>query len=924
MKHFYLLLSAALLGSISAVGQVVTTSPAIVQTDSKNIVVTFHADRGNKGLAGLGATSKIYAHTGVITNTSASTSDWQYAPSWGDNSAKYELKYAGPDTWTLSIPDINSYYGIPAGVTVEKLAFVFRNADSSREGKTENGGDIFVDVQPAGFQMELTSTLSGPVVTDDAAVTFTVNTTQASDINIYCNSSSNSIASAEGVTTLSGSMQFTAAGGYTVYGTATNAAGETLTRTIELVRVTAAAEVPYPGGGKPQMGPVTNSDGSVTFCIAAPEKNSMMLVGSWNGYAVTTESAMNKATYEGVPYFWTTVKGLEPATDYIYYFLVDGTTPVGDPYARLVLDPWNDRYISSAVFPNLPEYPSHVVQNTPVAIYNSAIDDFDWRVTSFKGVDQSDLIIYELLIRDFTGTEGQAYGDGNIAGVLSKLDYLADLGVNAIELLPIMEFNGNNSWGYNTNFYFAPDKAYGTPYMYKMLVDEIHKRGMAVILDIVFNQSDGLHPWYMMYPIAKNPFYNGSAPHAYSVLNDWNQDNPLVMQQWKDALKYWMTAYKVDGFRFDLVKGLGNNDSYGNTYYPSTNTWGTPSDANTNRYNATRVARMKELHASMMEVNPNAYFINENLAGAQEENEMAADGEINWANINTEARQFAMGFSDNSSLNRFYAPLDSRTWGSTVSYAESHDEERMAYSQSRNGATGVKGNTAVSMRRLGSVAAQMLMTPGAHMIWQFQEFGADQSTKNSSGNDTSPKKVIWNYLNNANRAGLMQNYRELCHLRAQNPDMFTEAVTTSVNCSQWNGRTISLVNGDKAIYVVINPSTNSQTRVSVPVNLSASNYKLLSCSYNTTPQATSAGVTLVAGAYAVYGTDNIASTNDITADNEGRDYLIYGGDGCIIVEGEPQQVQAYTIAGTPVPLTGLERGIYIVRADNTTAKVIVY
>jgi len=167
------------------------------------------------------------------------------------------------------------------------------------------------------------------------------------------------------------------------------------------------------------------------------------------------------------------------------------------------------------------------------------------------------------------------------------------------------------------------------------------------------------------------------------VLNDWNQDNPLVQQQWKDALKYWMTVYKVDGFRFDLVKGLGNNDSYGNTYNPATNMWGTPSDANTNRFNATRVARMKELHAAMKEVNPDAYFINENLAGAQEENDMAADGEINWANINTESRQFAMGYSSNSSLNRFYAPLDSRTWGSTVSYAESHDEERMAYSQLR-------------------------------------------------------------------------------------------------------------------------------------------------------------------------------------------------------------------------------------------------
>lgn len=921
MKHFYILIAAAL-SMADAPAQVVTTQPAIVQTDSRNIVITFRADRGNRGLAGIGSNQKIYAHTGVITNTSASDTDWQYAPAWGDNAAKYQMTYVAPDTWTLDIGDISTFYGITdPDVVVKKLAFVFRNADSSRQGKAENGGDIFVDVLPPGFQMEMQSSLAGSVVTDNSPVTFTVNTTSEADISIYYNSRSNTIAEARGVTSLTGIAEFTAAGDYTVYATARTAQGDNVTKTVDIVRIDGAAQKPYPSGA-PVQGAVRAPDGTVTFCIAAPGKSSVMLVGSWNGYAINSASAMNKTTVDGYDYFWTTVSGLAPDTDYIYYYVVDGTTPVGDPYANLVLDPWNDRYISPDVFPDMPEYPSHVVSGTPVAVYNSSMNDYDWQVADFKGVPQSDLIIYELLIRDFTGTEGQARGEGTVQGVISKLDYLESLGVNAIELLPIMEFNGNNSWGYNTNFYFAPDKAYGTPDDYRMLIDEIHKRGMAVILDIVFNQSDGLHPWYMMYPIAQNPFYNGSAPHAYSVLNDWNQDNPLVQQQWEDALRYWMTAYKVDGFRFDLVKGLGNNDSYGNTYYPATNTWGTPSDANTNRYNASRVARMKELHKAMMTVNPYAYFINENLAGAQEENEMAADGEINWANINTEARQFAMGYSSNASLNRFYAPLDSRTWGSTVSYAESHDEERMAYSQTKNGTQGVRGNIPASMRRLGSVAAQMLLTPGAHMIWQFQEFGADQSTKNGSGNDTSPKKVVWNYLKNPNREGLMQNYRELCHLRADNPEMFSEGVATTVSCSSWTGRTISLVKGDKEIHMVVNPAPTAQSRVTTPVNLGSSKYKLISCSYNTTPQASATGVVLAAGAYAVYGTADIAGVGDIISGDE-ESIHIYGGHGCVEIEGEPASVHVYTLAGAEVPMSGLEPGIYIVRADNVTAKVVV-
>lgn len=100
-----------------------------------------------------------------------------------------------------------------------------------------------------------------------------------------------------------------------------------------------------------------------------------------------------------------------------------------------------------------------------------------------------------MLFRDFTGTEGEANGNGTVRKAIEKIPYLKGLGINAVELMPIMEFNGNNSWGYNTNFYFAPDKAYGTHEDYKEFIDKCHEEGIAVILDIVFNQSDGLHPW---------------------------------------------------------------------------------------------------------------------------------------------------------------------------------------------------------------------------------------------------------------------------------------------------------------------------------------------------------------------------------------------------------------------------------------------
>lgn len=935
MGYSHSFLAATLFAALSPWAldaQVVTTSPAVVQTDSHGIVITFHADRGNRGLIDLPAGETVYAHTGVITSASGSDSDWKYAPAWGDNAPKYRLTRASTNEYTLAISDIAGFYGIPAssGEMVRKLAFVFRNASSTKEGKSDTNGDIYVDVLPPGLQVVLSTDIAGEVIGRGSTVGFTALSTEPADISLYIGDTQGEPVSSEsGVDRLSANYVFPTGGDFTVTAKAV-AGGKTATATTRLTVIGDPVARPYPGGEPVQGAVRDDATGDVTFCIAAPGKKSAVIVGAWDDYQVKSRGEMFYHDYDGTRYFWTTVKGLLPSADYPYYYLIDGARKVSDPYARLILDPYNDRYIPASVYPGMPRYPSDKVSDVPLAVYRSDIDSYDWQVDGFKGVEQSDLVIYELLIRDFTGAEGRADASGTVAGVLSKLDYLKELGVNAIELLPIMEFDGNNSWGYNTNFYFAPDKAYGTPDDYRRLVDECHRRGMAVILDIVFNQSAGLHPWYMMYDIADNPFYNGSAPHAYSVLNDWNQDNPLVERQWADALRYWLTAYKVDGFRFDLVKGLGDNDSYGNTYDPANNTWGTPTDAGTNAYNRSRVERMARLHAAMREVNPDAYFINENLAGAKEENEMAADGDANWANINTESRQFAMGYADNSGLARFYAPLDSRTWGSTVSYAESHDEERMAYAQQKWGAAGVKGNTPMSMRRLGSVGAQMLMSPGAHMIWQFQEFGADQTTKSpDGGNDTSPKKVIWSYLDNPDRAGLMRSYTELCHLRADNPALFRQGVATTLRCaaSDWSaGRYINLVDGQTQLLCVVNPDVGRSVTVSVPMIAPGESYKILSASYSTTPVVGNGSVKLLPGAYAVIGTADVATTGGIRADTPALSHpsVTLDADNRLVITGVYHNATLCGTDGRLYPIDApLTPGLYIATVDGLSTKLLV-
>lgn len=914
MKSYITLLFMALVCVLGAKGaDVVTSEPSPLQMSSRNVVVYFHADMGNKGLKGQPASAQLYAHTGVITSLSSSNSDWKHASSWNKNEPKFKLEYVSPDLWKLSIGDIRTFYAIQDDEQVKKLAFVFRTADCSLEGKDTGNADIFLDVVEEGYQVALFSDLDGTFV-DDAhkTVNFKVTATAPSTLSLSVNGTP--VKSADAVTSLEVPYTFTERGNYTVVAKGVN--GDR-SHSVEEVYCfpPSSQQATYPGG-VPRQGAVRHSDGTVTFCLAAPGKTNVMLIPSWDNYKAMEKNVMNYQDYEGQRYFFTTVSGLDTDTQYFYYYLIDGTIKVADPYAKLILDPYNDKYIPKDVYPGLPDFPIEV-GNTVLAVYHENINKYDWKVKNFKGASEQDLIIYELLLRDFTGTEGASKADGTLRQAMHKLPYLIELGVNAIELLPINEFNGNNSWGYNPNFYFAPDKAYGTPDDYKEFIDLCHQNGIAVIIDLVFNQSDGLHPWYQMYDIASNPFYNKTAPHSYSVLNDWNQNHPLVEQQWKDCVKYWTTEYKVDGFRFDLVKGLGDNDSY---------------KGGTDGYNASRVARMTRIHAALSEVNPDAYFINENLAGDKEENEMAADGQLNWANINHASCQFAMGYSDDSNLNRFNSERDSRTWASTVSYAESHDEERMGYKQAQYGAAGVKGNHEVSKRRIGALHAQMLLSPGAHMIWQFSELGNDQTTKNSSGNDTSPKKVNWTALDDDDVMGLYRNVSELAWLRTSNPDLFEKDAIKQMNfaASSWqNGRFMYCSKNGKELILAVNPNVTGDRTFECSTMFASKNnddYTIRSASYNTNPtfNAATGQITVPANSYVVITNHSLSGIDSVGPDTDGiirNEVYAVGSD--IIINGNYDIAEVYSTDGARCALTGLTPGIYIVRVDQQTFKVAV-
>lgn len=839
MTKFYLSMLCLLLALVGQ-AQVVTTSPSPLSVDSKDVEIVFHADQGNKGLMGLSPSVEVYAHTGVNTVTAdGKITTWKNAPTWGKNDAKYKLTYVSTNTYKLKIGDIRTYYNLASDELVSKLCFVFRTADSKKEGKDVGGADIFVEVK----------------------------------------------------------------------------GGETPSKPSTLTEV-------------PPYGATRNADGSVTFCLAAPEKKTAVIVGSWNGFKYDSAQTMDyiDETINGQTYrhFVITLPESVIARNQqvSYCYFVDGT-PCGDPWARLVLDPWNDKYIPASVFPNLPAFPSDQAPQVPLAVWADNLTSYQWETSNFKAPGKNDLVIYELLFRDFTGVEGQALGTGYVRAAIEKIPYLKSLGVNAVELMPICEFNGNNSWGYNTNFYMATDKAYGTPQDYKEFIDKCHAAGIAVIVDMVLNHSDGLHPWYQLYPRANNPFYNAEAPHQWSVLNDWKQENPLVDRQWKETLQYWLSEFKVDGFRFDLVKGLGDSNSYG---------------GGTDAYNQSRIDRMKRLHGYMSAVNPDAYFINENLAGYTEENKMAEDGEMNWFQMNEAACEYAMGYNNGKTdFNRMWAINATRTAGSTVAYMESHDEERVAYKVTQYAPAQVKGSDVVVCQRLGSAAAQMILSPGAHMIWQFAEMGNAQTTKDSSGgNNTDPKTVNWSLASRSANKDLITSYSELIAIRVNNPELFRSDAydTFSMNCSgsDWaNGRLIKSRVDGKELYVCINPNISGSVTINVPFNSNNSaDYVVLSKSQGSTPSfnPTAKTVTVSANCYVVIATQGVSEVEGI----EGTDGLprVSVEGGVLSLSNCTVPVEIYDLSGKRVGESreetasfALGSGVYIVRSGAKAIKVAV-
>lgn len=179
MKRLYAFF-ICLLAVLAMQAQIVTTTPDF-PTENDEVTIIFDATKGTAGLKGF--TGDVYAHTGVILSTGTS---WQYAPTWGDNSAKYKLTSLGNDKWQLKItPNIREYYGVKDGETVKQLAFVFRSADTSKEGKDTGNKDIFVDVHTAGLTVRFDQPAEKENLITNTALTIKASASVASTLKLY-------------------------------------------------------------------------------------------------------------------------------------------------------------------------------------------------------------------------------------------------------------------------------------------------------------------------------------------------------------------------------------------------------------------------------------------------------------------------------------------------------------------------------------------------------------------------------------------------------------------------------------------------------------------------------------------------------------------------------------------------------------------
>jgi len=738
--------------------QIVVTEPEF-PTESDSIIVVFDATQpGAEELLNYSGT--VYTHTGVNTNLGM----WQHViGDWGNNQNQPALTRLGTNLYQLTIGFPRQFYNVsnPSEEILE-LAIVFRSADASKQTRP----DIFITVYEPGLNIIFNSPnvsndygdpqRSPAFIKEDSSLLIDIRAveigTELAQLSFYIDGTFISQTTADSLLYTVNYNDYSS-GPHSAMAVGIDTSGQADTTTIVLFFNPSIVNQEPPAGL--EQGINYNSTTSATLILFAPYKEFVYLIGDFNDWKVETNYFLNRYQYDSdYVIWWITIDNLINGNEYAFQYLVDGEIRIGDPYTKKILDPWNDGDISSQTYPNLKPYPVGKTSEL-VSILQTGQEEYQWQNANFQKPPKEKLVIYELLLRDFLE-------EHDYQTLKDTLNYLKQLGVNAIELMPVMEFEGNLSWGYNPSYHYALDKYYGPSDDFKEFIDEAHGMGIAVIMDMVLNHAFGQSPMVRLYwdsannrPAENSPWFNPIPKHPFNVGYDFNHESAATKYYVDRVNRQWLNEFKIDGFRFDLSKGFTQ------TYSATVEQWG--------MYDQSRINLLKRMSDSIWAAVTDAYVILEHFAANSEETVLSNYGMMLWGNMNYDYNEATMGYASNLTG----ATYKSRGWSDMhlVSYMESHDEERLMFKNLQYGNSSGNYNIKsfpIAIQRMKLAGAFYFTIPGPKMIWEFGELGYDYSINYPCGTPDcrlDPKPIRWDYFEDGNRKNLYKVWQALIDLR---------------------------------------------------------------------------------------------------------------------------------------------------------------
>ncbi|WP_369753023.1 alpha-amylase family glycosyl hydrolase [Flavobacterium sp. WC2409] len=946
MKKFLLLLLLFLISSLSFAQFTSNPSPAIA-----NGIVTLNFNKTGTTLATYSGT--IYAHIGLTVNGTR----WQNVKgTWGNNTTQPKLTLVSGTTYKLDLtPDLYTYFGVPTTSSITEICVVLRNDAGNMQT-----ADTFFNV--GAFQATLTSPTenSSTIISSGGSLSITANNTGG---NASYNLKSNGSSINTNISTSNYTFNHNNITANQNYVLEITQGATSVLKKFSVIVNPGAASVAMPSGLLDGINYNSTDPTKATLVLDAPLKDFIYVAGTFNDWQPNSNYAMKKDPVSGK--FWLELTGLVSGTNYSYQYWVGETTPIAnspalvktaDPYSTLVLSPYDDPYIPSSTYPNLPAYP--VGQEREVTVLQTGQAPYAWSTatTNFVKPEKEKLVVYEVLVRDFDANR-------NFQDLINKIDYFKNLKINAIELLPVMEFEGNESWGYNTSFHMALDKFYGPSNKLKEFIDLCHQNGIAVILDVALNHAFGRNPMVRMWmndpdgdgfgsATAENPYFNTVAKHSYSVGEDLNHTSLLTKNYVKRVVKQWIEEYKIDGFRWDLTKGFTQNCTAND-------------ESCTNAYQADRVAILKDYADYSWSLDPTHYTIFEHLGTDTEEKEWAnyritespSKGIMMWGKMTDPYNQLTMGYNSNNDISRMNSTAHGFTKNRLMGYAESHDEERLMYKNIQYGANlnGYNVKTpSTALTRMSALGAVTLLVPGPKMIWHFGELGWDLSifscnngTVNTSSDatagdcklDTKPQpQWVNNWLGDAGRGKIYTDWAKMIALKINEP-VFVGTVTMASGTSLTPN--IKITNSAlastqlKDVLILANFDLSAQN-VATGFPYTGTWYNLMD---NTSINVTnvSATINIPAGEFRIYG-NKVAALAIANFEHKDNSIYLYPNpvENYFTLNSDVTKVEIFSITGQLMKsfktnknatfqygVSDLGQGIYVVKAYTEENQVKV-